>query len=121
MNFQQCVQEYNNGRHAQALSEFKKYEASYPNNSLVHYYIALCEQALNHLPQAKAEYQWVAQNGDAKLKAQAAAGLAQLSNVSTSSGSSSSSSRNVAVAQSSSSSSTGRTKVRKILVFDADY
>jgi tetratricopeptide (TPR) repeat protein len=118
MTFEQAVHEYNSGRHARALSELKKYEASYPNNTLVHYYIALCEQALNHLPQAKAEYQWVVTNGDAKLRAQAAAGFAQLSNVRTSAYSSPSSS-NLAIAQGSTSSA--RTKVRKVLVFDADY
>jgi tetratricopeptide (TPR) repeat protein len=118
VSFQQAVQLYNSGYHARALTELKKYEASYPNNALVHYYIALCQQELNHLSEAKAEYQLAAQYGDATLKAQASSGLAQLSHIS--SGFNSASSRSTTIAQTPSASNE-HTKVRKVMTFDADW
>jgi thiol-disulfide isomerase/thioredoxin len=80
-SYAQAVKDYNSGNYTVALSEFSQMKAAYPYNALVRYYIGLCEQSLGHLPQAKFEFIFVSQNGDAKLKANAQSALAQLSNV----------------------------------------
>jgi tetratricopeptide (TPR) repeat protein len=82
--FQEGMAEYNSGKYAHALSTFQTFKASYPNNALVHYYIALCQQGLGHVDQAKAEYKWVMDSRDPSLAGKAAAGLSQLANVRTS-------------------------------------
>src|SRR5271163_4365483 len=58
-SFQEAVAQYNSGKYAQAVSSLEVVKASYPNNALVHYYMALSQQAIGHLTQAKEEYQWV--------------------------------------------------------------
>lgn len=75
VTLKQAVESYNSGKYAQALSEFSQHAAATPNSPIVHYYLALCHQALNHRSQAKAEYEWVAQRGDPTLRAHAAKGL----------------------------------------------
>ena len=82
-SFNQAVSDYNAGKYAQSLTELEAYAAAYPNNSLVHYYIALCHQGTGRLEKAKTEFEWVAKNGDAKLRSMAQAGLQQLSRVHT--------------------------------------
>jgi tetratricopeptide (TPR) repeat protein len=81
--FAEGVADYNNGKYARALSTFQAFAGSYPSNALVHYYIALSQQGLGHIDQAKSEYQWVVNSRDPKLAGQAAAGLAQLSRIHT--------------------------------------
>ncbi len=62
-----------------ALNDFKALSAKYPNNALCHYYMALCNQCLSRISEAKSEYQWVIANDRGSLSRQAAAGLNQLS------------------------------------------
>ena len=114
--FTQAVGDYNSGKYFRALGEFKSYLSAYPNNALVHYYIALCEQGLNHLEQAKQEFQWVASHGDARLAAMAQSGIGQLANARTQI---SPSSRVATIAQAPQQNSTG--KVKKIIEFYAHW
>ncbi len=64
-----------------ALNDFKALSAKYPNNALCHYYMALCNQCLTRVGEAKKEYQWVIANDRSSLARQATAGLNQLSGV----------------------------------------
>ena len=79
VSFDQAVADYKAGKYGQALSEMQAYAAAYPNNALVRYYIALCQQSIGHFDQAKTEFDWVAKNGDVRLRSMAEAGLQQLS------------------------------------------
>lgn len=119
VSFQQAVADYNAGKYSQANSEFEAYKQSYPNNALVHYYSALCKQALGQLEGAKSEYMWVTQNGDVRLKSLAQAGVANLSKVRSSTFSS------APVSSPSSSpaatSVVANAKVKKIIEFYADW
>ncbi len=123
-SFNSAVAAYKAGNYAQALQDFKFFKAKSPNNALTRYYLALCHQAMNHTSEAKAEYQWVSQYGDATLKSHAATGLSQLSSMKTGGYQSS----GAAIATTSSSpaqqppaASAGVTKVRKVLDFCADW
>lgn len=71
-----------------ALNDFKGLSAKYPNNALCHYYMALCNQCLARVGEAKKEYQWVIANDRGSLASQATTGLNQLSGLSGGSGSS---------------------------------
>lgn len=71
-----------------ALNDFKVLSAKYPTNVLCHYYMALCNQCLSRVGEAKKEYQWVIANDRGNLSGQAKAGLNQLSGLSGGSGSS---------------------------------
>jgi tetratricopeptide (TPR) repeat protein len=117
-SFQQAVQDYNSGKYGRALSEFKSMEASYPNNALTHYYIALCEQTVGHLEQARAEFRWVIANGNSQLKAMATTGLNQLANAKTQVSYAPSA---TASAPASPTSTAPKAKVKKILEFYADW
>ena len=117
-SYDQAVKDYGAGKYTLALSEFQAYKAAYPSNALVHYYIGLCQQSLGRIDQAKAEYQWVATNGDTQLKSRAQAGLNQLSRVRSSGGSSTSSG---SLSQASGSSTHSGGKVRRVLDFYADW
>ncbi len=64
-----------------ALNDFKALSAKYPTNVLCHYYMALCNQCLTRVGEAKKEYQWVIDNDRGSLANNAAAGLKQLSGV----------------------------------------
>lgn len=71
-----AIQSYKAGRYRQALSQFQTIAQSNPSNATVHYYMALCYQALNQVAQARRQYQWVASySRDPRLKSMAAAGL----------------------------------------------
>jgi len=83
VSFQQAVNDYKVGNFAKALPELQAYGLQYPDNALVHYYIGLCHQGLNHLDQAKKEFQWVSEHGDVRLRPLAQAGLQRLSRVNT--------------------------------------
>lgn len=122
-SFLQAVNDYNAGRYARALGEFKEFSAAYPQNALCHYYIALCSQALGHVDKAKTEYQWVISNGDARLKGMATTGLGQLANIKTQLAFSSSTTSASSGSSSGSPSSTSapRPRVKKILEFYADW
>lgn len=121
VSFQQAVADYTAGKYSQANAEFESYKQAYPTNAMVHYYLALCKQALGHLDGAKAEYLWVTQNGDARLKGMAQAGYDQLSKTRASG---SGGGGAIAAASSSSASSApvvATAKVKKIIEFYADW
>ena len=82
-SFQQAVSDYNAGKYALALSEFKLFEATYPDNALVHYYSALCDQCLGYVEQAKKEFDWVTKMVTRVLLPLAEKGLQQLSQIRT--------------------------------------
>ncbi len=111
-DYNRAVNSYNGGKYAMALSEFDSVKAIYPNNSLVRYYRALCLQSLGHFAQAKDEFQWVAEHGDARLKAMAQNGANAISGSHSQSG--------VGAATYGSSSQT-KGKVKRILEFYADW
>lgn len=122
-SFQQGMADYKAGRYQQALNTFKIFAASYPNNGLVHYYLAMSHQAVGHLAQAKQEYQAAILYGDAALKQQATTGLNQLNKANTqiaySAPGASASASPARVNPGSSSQAKG--KVRKIYEFYADW
>jgi tetratricopeptide (TPR) repeat protein len=78
-NYNSGISDYNAGKYARALAQFESCQAAYPNNAMVHYYKALCLQSMGRFEQAKQEYRWVADRGDARLKSMAKTGLNQLS------------------------------------------
>ncbi|PZM80258.1 MAG: hypothetical protein DKT66_13385 [Candidatus Melainabacteria bacterium] len=73
--YNKAVADYTSGKYALAASEFESLKAAYPTNALIRYYLGLTRQALGHFDKARSEYQWVATNGDARLKAMALQGL----------------------------------------------
>jgi hypothetical protein len=87
---------------------------------MVHYYLALCKQAMGHLESAKAEYLWVTQNGDARLRGMAQAGVDQLSKVRSSTPSSFAGTAPTAPTASS-APQIATAKVKKIIEFYADW
>jgi tetratricopeptide (TPR) repeat protein len=123
VSFAQATQDYTNGKYAQALSEFETYRAAYPTNVQVHYYEALCYQALGRLDKARGEYDYVVKNDGGRLKLMAQQALAQLSRSHAAGGSSGSSSAYSSSPQLASASSTGsgEYKVRKVIEFYADW
>jgi len=125
-SFQEAVADYNAGQYAKALGKLEAVKASYPTNALVHYYMALCQQAVGHLAQAKVEYQWVIASRDPRLAPMATTGLSQLSGVRTTGGGSSSSSGggssgSAPMASSSGGSGQSQAKVAKIIEFWATW
>ncbi len=123
VSFQQAVADYTSGKYSQASSELETYKQAYPNNALVHYYLALCKQAMGQLEGAKAEYLWVTQYGDVRLKGMAQAGFDQLSKVRSSSSSRSSTTASSAPPPTASSPTAvvASAKVKKIIEFYADW
>ena len=123
-NFQQAVADYNSGKYRQALPTFQAFASAYPQNALVHYYLGMCQLSLNHRGEARAEFQWVAQHGDANLASQSQRALQSLGAV----GSNSNDGAALAYAPPSpsgpaagSSSKPAGQKVKKILEFYADW
>lgn len=124
VSFQQAVADYTAGKYSQANAEFETYKQAYPTNAMVHYYLALCKQALGHIEGAKAEYLWVTQNGDARLRGMAQSGFDQLSKAKYSGSSSSSVATATPSHTATSASSTpivATAKVKKIIEFYADW
>jgi hypothetical protein len=121
-SFQQAVADYNGGKYSLALSELDSYKAVYPTNALVHYYSALCHQALNHLDLAKTDYQYVAEHGDARLQSMSRSAISQLSHVHAQT---SFSGASAPMASSSAprmvANSLAQGKVKRILEFSADW
>ncbi len=117
VTFAQAVQDYNSGKFSLALSEFSTISQRYPSNVLTHYYMALCHQSLNHISQAKIEYQFVVASGDAKLKAHANKALTALSYT----GGSSYATATPASSGAGGPSANGVTKVKKVIEFYADW
>lgn len=123
-SFNQAVAEYNAGKFPQALSNFNTIKASYPNNPLLRYYIAMCHQQMGHISDAKAEYTFVTLHGDSNLVRLASIAINQLSGLGP---------KNSAVSVSASNrppqqgpgaggpSAPQASKVKKILEFYADW
>ncbi len=76
--YEKAVADYTAGKYGQAASEFEVLKTSFPTNALCRYYLALTRQALGHFDKAKEEYQWVATNGDARLRAMALQGMQRM-------------------------------------------
>jgi thioredoxin-like negative regulator of GroEL len=77
--YAQAQSEFQAKHYAQALNGFQTVSRANPTDANSHYYMALCYQYMNQVAQATKEYQWVATySRDARLKAQAQAGLAQM-------------------------------------------
>lgn len=76
--YEKAVADYTAGKYGQAASAFESLKTSYPSNALTRYYLALTRQALGHFDKAKEEYQWVATNGDARLRAMALQGMQRM-------------------------------------------
>ncbi len=140
--YNKAVADYSAGNYGQAASELEALKAAYPTNLLVRYYLGLTRQALGHFEKARAEYQWVASNGDDRLRQMALQGIKRMSAtksyVPSTSGSkapgpgdyippfaSSSGSGSSSGSNSGSTSSAGgqqnRSKVRTILCFTAPW
>jgi len=119
--YNQAVADYNAGRFGQAATAFETLKASYPNNALTHYYLALCRQALGHFEKARQEYEWVSQYGDASLKGLAAQGLARMSGARTSVSYSGGSSNTATGSSAGGSRPQANARVKKILEFYADW
>ncbi|MBI5171436.1 MAG: tetratricopeptide repeat protein [Candidatus Melainabacteria bacterium] len=114
--YQKAKGDYDSKNYASALTQFKALAAAYPRNALCHYYLALCHQALGHVPQAQQEFQMVQQLDRGSLGQYAAQGMRQLSGARTSSGGP------IAIASAGGSgTSQARSKVRKIYEFYADW
>ena len=83
--YAQAVSDFQGKRYARALSGFQAAVRAKPNDAMCHYYMALCYQYQNQVGFALQEYQWVVANcRDARLKAQAQAGLSQMEHYSSS-------------------------------------
>lgn len=116
-NFNEAVKLYRAKDYPKALAELKSCDKKYPANTLIKYYLGLTHQQMGHISQAKANYKWVADNGDTKFRKRAQTGYDQLSGLNSrraSSGSSSSIS-------SASASKVSKGKVKKVLEFYADW
>jgi thioredoxin 1 len=119
-DFNQAVQDYNDGHYAHALSEFDALKASYPNNALVRYYDGLCLQATGRFEKAKSEFDFVTTCPDQRLRSLAQKGLAQLSNAHSAGQTRINTSYTSAISASSGASS-GPGKVKRVLEFYADW
>ncbi|HEY9775868.1 MAG TPA: hypothetical protein V6C81_19050 [Planktothrix sp.] len=108
-DYNQAVRDYASGNYEKALGEFSELKERYPNNAMVHYYKALCEQSSGHYDQAKTEFAWVVRFGDHRLQQLAQSGLTQLDGAHSD------------VAFSSSPARANRAKVRKIVELYADW
>lgn len=80
------IKKYDSKDYQGALNEFRAVVQAHPQDGLAHYYMALCNQCLARVGEAKAEYEKVVQLGPANLKDLAQTGLNQLSKVSTRTG-----------------------------------
>lgn len=125
--YDKAVADYTAGKYGQAASEFETLKISYPTNALCRYYLALTRQALGHFDKAKEEYQWVATNGDARLRAMALQGMQRMgktkSFVPSSSTTSSAASTAAASARAAATQTNthGGSTVRTILKFTAPW
>ena len=123
VSFQQATLDYAAGKYSLALSEFEVYRAQYPSNIQIHYYEALCYQALGRLEKARVEYDYVAKYDRGRLKGLAQTALAQLSRAhgGGGSGGGGTPAPNQGGGQAIASATPGESKVRKVLEFYADW
>ena len=119
-NFVKAKTLYAQKKYREAAAEFQDCKKSWPNNTLVRYYLALSAQQVGDLNTAKEEYQWVAGNGDMAFRARAKQGYDQLSRLKTQVVSSASAPTVVRSASASPSGTNSREKVSTILEFYTD-
>lgn len=81
-DMQSGIKKYQAKQYQAALNDFKEVVKANPSDALCHYYMALCNQCLARIGEAKAEYKKVTEIGPPNLKAQAQSGLSQLERVS---------------------------------------
>lgn len=81
-DMQSGIKKYQAKQYQAALNDFKEVVKANPSDALCHYYMALCNQCLARIGEAKLEYKKVTEIGPANLKAQAQSGLSQLERVS---------------------------------------
>lgn len=86
-----AIAKYNGKDYQGALNDFKAVVEKDPKNGFAWYYMALCNQCLARVDEAKKDYKWVVDNGPPNLKANAQAGLSQLEKVNSRTGGSASS------------------------------
>lgn len=75
------VKKYNAKDYQGALNLFKQVAAGQPRNALCHYYLALCNQCLARVDEAKKEYKLATESPDPSLRSMAQTGLSQLDRV----------------------------------------
>lgn len=80
-DMQAGIAKYNAKQYQAALNDFKDVAKASPKDGLCHYYMALCNQCLARVGEAKAEYEKVMQLGPENLKPNAQKGLDLLSKV----------------------------------------
>lgn len=76
--FDAAVKSYNARNYRQAITQLTAIKATYPNNGLVHYYLAMSYQATGNRGGAKTEYEWIVANDRTQLKQLAEKGLQML-------------------------------------------
>lgn len=81
-DMQSGIKKYQAKQYQAALNDFKEVVKANPSDALCHYYMALCNQCLARIGEAKLEYKKVTEIGPPNLKAQAQSGLSQLEKVS---------------------------------------
>ena len=117
-DFKQAVGSYKAGDFKKALPELEACDKQFPGNTLIKYYLAMTHQQLGHIPQAKANYLWVAKNGDMNFRERAQKGCDQLSGLSSSRSSSSSQTAN---SQTSGAGEKQKEIAKKCLYFTASW
>lgn len=80
-DMQGAIKKYNAKDYQGALNDLKEFAKAKPNDGLCHYYMALCNQCLARVGEAKLHYQKVLEIGHPSLKANAQTGLNQLEKV----------------------------------------
>jgi thiol-disulfide isomerase/thioredoxin len=76
--FNAAVRNYSAHNYRDAITQFGLAEKQAPKDPSIHYYLGLCYQAQRQMSLATREFNWVAQNGTGKLRAQANTALAAL-------------------------------------------
>lgn len=89
-NFKEAVASYRAKDYKNALTQLQACDKKFPGNTLIKYYMALTHQQLGQIPKAKANYLWVAKNGNMNYRERAQKGYDQLSGLSSSRSTSSS-------------------------------
>jgi thioredoxin 1 len=108
--FSDAVKDYDQKHYAQALTKLKACEVFNPEDAMVHYYAALCQQSLLHIDKAKQEYEWVVQHApDGQIKALSAGAIANLDKT------------EYAVSHDKPPASQGPRKVKRIIEFYANW
>lgn len=106
-DMQSGIKKYQAKQYQAALNDFKEVVKANPSDALCHYYMALCNQCLARIGEAKLEYKKVTEIGPPNLKAQAQSGLSQLEKVSVRTGGNTGSSSTASATDSTASGAAG--------------